>query len=106
MEDDTIRVDRAGCVDRVRQRRDRLLVELVVWARDVAEVDRVYENRLDTCFARPRREAGQHLGVVIREAPRPRALDEELERIRADLLGTLRSSLDAARDVAAEEHPP
>ena len=51
-------------------------------------------------------EGPEHLRVVIREAPRPRALDEELERVGADCLRALRRGLHAAADMAAEEHAP
>jgi hypothetical protein len=106
VEDDAVRVDRAGCVDGAAERRNRFLVDHVVRAREVAEVDRVDEGGLDAGVPRPNREAGEHVGVVIREAPGPRALDKELEGVRADLVGALRRRLHAARDVAAEEHGP
>jgi hypothetical protein len=43
---------------------------------------------------------------VVRVSPGPRALDEQLKRVGADLRCSLRSRLDAAGNVAAEEHAP
>ena len=49
-------------------------------------------------------ERGQVGGVVIGEAPGARALDEELDRVGADLDGAVDRLLDAASAVGAEEH--
>jgi hypothetical protein len=47
VEDDAVRVDRAPDVDRVGQRRDRLLVEVVLGIREVDQVERVTEDAAD-----------------------------------------------------------
>ena len=64
------------------------------------------DPRLHPGGLRALRKRRQHLRVVVGEAPRPRALDEELERVGADRLRALRRGLHAAADMAAEEHAP
>ena len=50
------------------------------------------------------RHPGENVGVVIREAPGARALDEELHGIGVDLHGAVDRPLDAASAVGPEEH--
>ena len=49
-------------------------------------------------------EGGEVGGVVLREAPRPRALCEELDRVGADLDRPVERPLDASRAVGAGDH--
>jgi hypothetical protein len=106
VEDDTVGLDGARRVHCLAQRRHRLLVELVVRAGEIAEVDRVDEDGLDAGLLCALREARQDLRIVFRKAPGPRALDEQLNRVRADRPRSLRSGLHAAGKVAAQEHGP
>ena len=106
VEDHAVGFDGARRVHGLAQRRHRLLVELVIRAGEVAEVDRVDEDGLDAGLLRALREARQGLRIVFREAPSAWALDEQLKRVRADRASPLRRGLDAARKVAAEEHGP
>src|SRR5918998_1504365 len=82
VEDDATCVDRARGVDGVAQRRDGLLIDHVVRAREVAEVDRVDGPQLDPRVARALREAPEHRRVVVGEAPRPRAPAQPSRRRR------------------------
>src|SRR5262245_3026806 len=106
VEDDAVGLNRTAGVDGAAQRRDRFLVDHVVGAREVAEVDGVDERGLDPGLCGALGVAREHLRVVVRVPPGPRALGEELEGVGADRLRPLRRSLDAAPDVAAEEHTP
>ena len=83
---------------------DALLVELVVRAREVDEVERVDEHAADPELLPPLPECGEVLRVVIGEPPRPRALHEELERVELELGGAVERLLDPAGAVSAEEH--
>ena len=107
VEDDAVGPDRAGGVDGLAQRRHGLLVELVVRAREVAEVDRVDD-------ARPRcRPPAPALGNA--RAPQGRGSGNRQARglwtkscsaFGADRLRPLRRRLDPTAEVAAEEHAP
>ena len=91
-------------VHRRAHRRDALLVELVVRAGEVDEVERMDDDRADPELAPPLAERGEVGRVVVGEAPGARALDEELERIGSDLVRALERLLDPAGAVSAEEH--
>jgi hypothetical protein len=58
------------------------------------------ESELLAPLAEPR-EIG---GVVLREAPGARALDEELHRVGADLGRPLERTLDPARAMGSDDH--
>ena len=60
---------------------DALLVELVVRAGEVDEVERVDEDRADVELLAALAEGLEVLRVVFGEPPCPRALDEELEGV-------------------------
>ena len=64
------------------------------------------ERRLDPGGLRPLRVAREHLRIVVREAPGARALRRRAGRRRRRSPAPARRSLDAAPDVAAEEHAP
>ena len=83
---------------------DALLVEVVVRAREVDEVERVDEHAADPELRAPLAERGEVGRVVVGEAPRPRALDEELHRVDAELAGAVERLLDPAGAVGADQH--
>ena len=108
VEDDRVGVDRAGDVDGVLERRDRLLVELVVRARQVDEVERVAEHPVEADLGPSLLEALEVGGVVVRRPPGARALGEHLHRVAADRLDAIDRRVDPSggRDVGADVHPP
>ena len=85
---------------------DRLLVDLVVRCREIAEVERVAEHAVDAGLGAPLAEALEVRRVVIRRPPRARALREDLDRLGADRLGAVDRGVDAAGrgDVRADVH--
>ena len=86
---------------------DGLRVELVLGRGEVDEVERVHERRRRAPAPRGALAKPLEVGrVVVREPPGPRALDEELHRVRADLRRPLERLLDPARAVRAEQHAP
>ena len=95
VEDDAVRLDRD-----TRHRRSSassstaLAVDRPVVRRQVAEVERVHEHRADARFRAPFAEAGEILLGVLGEAPRARALREELHRVGADLDRAVERALD------------
>ena len=76
----------------------------VVRGREVAEVERVHEHGADALPPPPLAEAGEILLGVLGEAPRARALREELHGVGADLDRPVERALDPAGAVGAEEH--
>src|SRR5262245_32504513 len=104
VEDHAVRLDRAGGVHRRVHRHEALLVELVLRAGEVDQVEGVDEDSADTELYASRTKRLEILRVVLREPPRPRALDEELERVRVELSRPVERLLDSAGTVGAEEH--
>src|SRR5207248_5037515 len=88
VQDDAVRPDRAARLDRPPHGLDRLLVEVVLRAGQVDEVERVDEHRAEPGLLAPLAERSQVGGIVVGESPRARALDEELESVGTDLLRT------------------
>ena len=97
VEDDAVGSDRARDLHRVAERRDRLLVDVVVGRREVAEVERVAEDAVQPDLRAPLAEAVERRRVVIRRPPCARALREHLERLGADRLCAVDGGVDAAR---------
>ena len=83
---------------------DALVVDRVVRRREVAEVERVHEHRADARLGAPLAEAREVVRGVLGEAPRARALREELHRVGADLDRAVERLLDPACAVGPEEH--
>src|SRR3954451_3523082 len=106
VEHDSVRVDRARDVDRVRQRRHRLLVELVLRAREVDQVQRVAQDAADPDLRTPLLEALEVLGRMGRRPPHPRALGEHLHGIGVHLLGAIDRGVNPARrrHVSPDQH--
>ena len=105
MEDHAVGVDRAADVHRVQQRRDRLLVDGVVGAAEVDEVEGVAEDPVDPGFDTPLLEQLEVRWIVVGRPPRARALREHL-RLGANRLRAVDRRVNAAggRDVGAEPH--
>ena len=84
----------------------RLLVDLVVGRGEVDEVEGVADHAADPRLGSPLLEALEVRRVVVRRAPRARALGEHLDRLAADRLGPVDRRVDPAggRDVGAELH--
>ena len=78
VEDHPLRPDRRGGVHRRAHGRDALLVELVVGAGEVDEVEGVDDGRADPELLTPLAERGEVGRIVIGEAPGAGALDEQL----------------------------
>ena len=104
VEGDAVCVDRGRRLRRLQKRLGALLVEVLPVAAEVDQVERVDEHGAHAHLVAARAAGGEHLGVVIGEAPGARALDEELNRVRADLDGAIDRPLDAASAVGPEEH--
>src|SRR4051812_35301879 len=106
VEDDAVRVDRAGDVHSVLERRARLVVDLVLGAREVGQVEGVAEDSADPRFGSPLLEALEVGRVVVRRAPRARALREDLDAVAADRLDPVDRGMDPARgrDMGPELH--
>ena len=104
VEDDAVRLDRAGRVDRRDHRLEALAVDHVVRRREVAEVERMHEHRADPRLRAALPEARQILLRMLGEPPRARALREQLHRVRPDLDRPVERALDPASTVGAEEH--
>jgi hypothetical protein len=106
VEDDAVGVDRAGDLDRVLERRDRLLVEVVLRAREVDEVERVADDGVDPRLGAALLEALEALRLVVRRPPRARTLRKDLDGVAAEALGAVDRRVDPAGrgDVRAEEH--
>src|SRR5262249_38096992 len=104
VEDDRLGADRAGGVDGRAQRRDALLVEVVLRAREVDQVERGDRDGADPGPLAPPAKALQAGRVVLGEAPRPRALREQLHRAHPEGVRVVERLLDPAVAVAAEEH--
>ena len=96
VEDDAVGLDRAGRVDGRAHRRAALAVDRLVRRREVAEVERVHEHGADPGLGSPLAEAREILLGVLGEAPRARALGEELHRVGADLGRPVERALDPA----------
>ena len=82
MENDAVRVDGAGRVDRRPHRLHALAVDVVVGRSEVDEVEGMHE-RLDACLLAFRAKGREIRWIVVREAPGARALDEELHGLSA-----------------------
>ena len=96
VENDPVSTDRTRDLHRVVQRRDRFLVHVVLRRGEVAEVQSVAEDAVETDLGAAFPEACEVCGVVIRRPPRSRALREDLQRFGADALGTVDRRLNAA----------
>ena len=96
MEDNALGLDRARDVDRVAHRRHRLLVEVVLRARQVHEIERVAEDALDPGLRAALLEPLEVLGRMVRRSPGPRALGEDLDGVGAHGLGAVDGGVDAA----------
>jgi hypothetical protein len=96
VEDDAVGLDRAGDVDGVHERRDGLLVDLLVGGGEVHEVEGVADDALDPCLGAALLEALEVRRVVVRRAPGARALREDLEGLAADRLDALDGRVDPA----------
>src|SRR4029079_15719694 len=81
-----------------------LVVELVFRAGEVHEVERVDDDGPDPELLPALAERGQVLRVVVGEAPRARALDEELQRVGPALGRPLEGRLYPAGAVGAVQH--
>ena len=79
VEDDCVRADRAAGVDRRAHDVDALLVEVVLRAGEVDEVERMDQHPTDPELPAAVREGGEVFRVVLREPPRTRALNEQLQ---------------------------
>jgi hypothetical protein len=104
MEDDAVRSDgtrRLGCG---QERRRALLVEIPFLTREVDEVERVDEDATHLDLGPAGATRGENGRVVVGEAPRAGALDEELDGVRADLDRSVDGSFDAASAVGTEQH--
>src|SRR5207248_8566713 len=106
VEDDPVGVDRAADLDRVLERRDRLLVEVVLRAREVDEVERVADDGADPGLGAALLEPLEALRLVIRRPPGAGALREDLDGVAAEVLGTVDRRVDTAGrgQVRAEVH--
>ena len=104
VEDDRLGADRGGGVDGRAQRGDALLVEVVLRAGEVQQVERVDRDGADPELLAPGAEGLEVGRVVLGEAPRARALGEQLHRVHPERVRVLERLLDPARAVAAEEH--
>src|SRR5919198_345802 len=107
VEHDCVGLDPAGDLDRVPERIDRLLVQLVVRAREVNEVEGVADHGADSGLGAALLEALEALRLVVRRPPGAGALREDLHRVAAEVLGPVDRRVNAARggNVRAEEHP-
>ena len=85
VEDDAVRLDRARGVDGGAHRLEALAEDGLVGRGQVAEVQRMHEHRADARLGALLTEAGEVFLRVYREAPRTRALGEELHRVGPDL---------------------
>ena len=107
VEDDPVRLDRAGDLDRVQESVDRLFVDVLLGSGQIDEVDRVTKNCLDPGLLTALLETLDVVGVVIRRPPRARALGEDLHRLTApELLHAVDRLVNAAGcgHVGAEKH--
>ncbi len=104
MEDDAVRSDRTRRLGRGEERRRALLVEVPLLAREVDEVERMDEDCTHLDLGSTGETRGENGGVVVGEAPRAGALDEELDGVRTDLDRSVDGSLDAASAVGTEQH--
>ena len=71
VEDDPVGVDPARHVDGVAHRRDRLLVDVLLGAREVDEVQRMAEDAFDPGLLAPLLEALERGGIVVRRRDAP-----------------------------------
>src|SRR2546421_4583002 len=108
MEDDPVGLDRAADVHGVFQRGDRLLIELVVRARQVDQVEGVTDDAADPGLGAALLETLEVGRVVVRRSPRPGALREDLDAVSVDRFDPVDCGVDAAggRDMGAELHAP
>src|SRR5205823_1280367 len=106
VEDDAVGLDRAGDVHRVLQRGDRLLVDLVVRAREVDQEDSVADDAADSGLGATLLEALEVGGVVLGGPPSAGALREDLDAVSAHGLDAIDGGMDAAggRHMGAELH--
>ena len=103
VEDHALGMDGARRVDGRAHRVDALRVDRVVGRREVDEVEAVHEDRQARLLA-PLAETLENLGIVIREAPRARALHEELHRVCVHPDGVVQGFLDSPRAMSSEQH--
>src|SRR5215203_431457 len=106
VEHDAVGIDRAPHVHRVRQRRHRLLVEVVLRRGQVDQIERVAQHAAERRRRALLLEALEVRGRMVRRPPHARALREDLHRVGAHLHGSLDRRVDAAcrRHVSPDEH--
>src|SRR3954447_2337009 len=101
VEHDRVGMDGARRVDGRPHRLDALAVDLLVGRGEIHEVEAVHE-RGDAELRAPLAEALEVLLVVLRKAPRARALHEQLHRVRVHPCRVVQSFLDPPGTVSAE----
>src|SRR5256714_15047767 len=104
VEDHGVGADRAGRVHRRAERGDALLVEVVLRAREVEQIERMDGDRADSQLLAPRAEGLEVGRVVLGKAPGASALHEQLHGVHAEAMRVVERLPDSTRAVAAEEH--
>src|SRR5256886_4064012 len=106
VEDHAVGLDRDGYVHRVLERGDGFLIDLVLRAGEVDQVEGVADDAPDSGFGAAFLEALEVGRVVVRRSPGARALREDLDAVAAHLLDPVDRRVDAAggRNVGAELH--
>ncbi len=101
-----VALDLSGDAKRIHERRLGLLVEIVSGRGEVDQVEGVTEDVLDSGLDTALAEPLEVRRIVVRRAPHPRALREDLHRVPADRLDAVDRRVDpaGARHVAAVQH--